>query len=196
VRIKRPAYPLVQLSTRLHTPFCRLRRAEHLALCTCRLSSEGSGSPTNRRAHPLGSVHACGGSLSLHHHRRPSNDATFSSPGWRWPSIEACPGASGLRAMHQARRPWLCWDVCSASTILLVSLVGCVLLYISLSALLGKVADTFVRLSIRDLNLRIDGTGGNLDISLSMFIQLTRCSVRSCILEVPAECRRQSAHWR
>src|SRR3954453_22861572 len=134
----------------MRTPFSRLPRAE------LPLSSEGSDPPTNRRGHPLGSVHACGGSLSHHHHRRPSNGATFCSPGWRWPSIEACPGGFGLRAMPQARRPWLCWDVCSASTILLVSLVGCVLLYISLSALLGKVADTFVRLSIRDLNVRID----------------------------------------
>src|SRR3954471_19563998 len=40
------------------------------------------------------------------------------------------------------------------------------------------------------------GTGGNLDIWLSMFIQLTRCPVCSCILELPAEWRRQSAHWR
>src|SRR3954451_23006605 len=94
----------------------------------------------------------------------------------------ADPGCVGMFARHQ-RSCWYPWLVvfcfifpcrpCSAR--LRTRSSGLV----SASSTFGSIPGPF--------GLRFaGGTGGNLDIWLSMVIRLTRCSVRSCILGLPA----------
>src|SRR3954470_23401071 len=77
----------------------------------------------------------------------------MAHPSLRPVGSDLCLGACGLRVTHRGRLREPYWDVSSAwSPVLLVTLVGRVLLYVALPALLGKIALPVRALRISDSN--------------------------------------------